>query len=51
MPCTRCGGRGYHYANVKNLGTLDMEEHIVSCMQPGCVRGTWDREEYYRIVG
>lgn len=32
IECRRCLGKGYHWEKIKNLGTLDRENHIVTCL-------------------
>ena len=49
--CAFCHGVGYHEAKIKNLGTLEMEDHTVPCDHcednPRCymvfVRNWWKR--------
>lgn len=38
-PCQQCKGRGYHEANIFNLGTREWVDSIVTCMHPTCVLG------------
>ena len=48
--CQQCKGKGYHNQVIKDLGTLEYQDAIVSCMFPGCHNGKVDVEENYRIT-
>ena len=42
--CQKCGGTGRYHTKLKDLGTLNMVDSIVSCDVLGCKNGTVDLE-------
>jgi len=42
--CQQCHGKGYHEADLKNLGKGTIERHIVNCLHPTCKNGKVDPE-------
>lgn len=42
--CQQCKGEGHHHAKIMNLGTKQIEDHIVICLNPTCKNGKVDPE-------